>query len=113
MGRVTLTSHQMKREKYKRLLKNLSAFLVKQKPKSSADNQQDAFSNKSIDVSGETNEKNKQQATLKVVESNSEKLKVEIIWNLKTVSSGYSNNSSKDISNPFYGSFQIAKFPRI
>ena len=94
--------HQTKSEKNKRLMKNLSAFLVKSKRKSWADNRQDSVSNKSDDVSGETNKKNKQQATLKVVVKNSEKLKGEINWTLKTVSSGYSNNSSKDISNLSY-----------
>ena len=53
-------------------MKNLSAFLVKPKPKSSADNRQDSVNNKSNDVSGETNEENKQQATLEVVVNNSE-----------------------------------------
>ena len=63
MGRGALTSHQTKSEKHKRVMKNLSAFLVKPKPKSSAGNRQDFVNNKSNDVSGETNEKNKQQAT--------------------------------------------------
>ena len=54
--------------------------MVKPKLKSSADNGQDSVINKSNDVSGETNEKNKQQATLEVVVNNSEKLKAEIIW---------------------------------
>ena len=80
MGRGSLTSHQMKSEKHKRLMQNLSAFLVKLKPKSSADNRQDSVSNRSNDVCGETNEKNKQQTTLEFVVSNSEKLKAEIIW---------------------------------
>ena len=53
-------------------MKNLSAFLVKLKPKSSADNRQGSVSNKSNDVSGETNEENKQQATLEVIVNNSE-----------------------------------------
>ena len=57
--------------------------MVKPKLKSSADNGQDSVSNKSNDVIGETNEKNKQQATLEVVVNNSEKLKAEIIWTLK------------------------------
>ena len=102
----------MESEKHKRGMKNLSAFLVKPKPKSSADNRQDSVSNKSNDVSGETNQKNKQQATLEVVVNNSEKLKAEIIWTLKTVSSGYSNNSSKDISNLFYAMFPDSKIAK-
>ena len=53
-------------------MKNLSAFVVKPKLKYSADNRQDSVSNKSNDVSGETNEENKQQATLEVVVNNSE-----------------------------------------
>ena len=99
MGRGALNSHQTKSEKHNRLIKILSAFLVKPKLKSSAD--------KSNDVSGETNEKNKQQATLEVAVNNYEKFKAEIIWTLKTLSSGYSNNSSKGISNLFYA----AMFP--
>ena len=83
MGRGPLTSHQMESERHKCLIKNLSAILVKLKPKSSADNRQDSVSNKSNDVSGEANGKNKQQATLEVVVNNSEKLKAEIIWTLK------------------------------
>ena len=90
-----------------RLIKILSAFLVKPKLKSSADNRQESVSNKSNDVSGETSEKNKQQANLEVAVNNSEKFKAEIIWTLKTLSSGYSNNSSKGISNLFYA----AMFP--
>ena len=73
MGRGPLTSHQMESERHKCLIKNLSAILVKLKPKSSADNRQDSVSNKSNDVSGEANGKNKQQATLEVVVNNSEK----------------------------------------
>ena len=72
MGRGALTNHQTKSEKHKSLMKNLSAFLVKPKLKSSTDNRQDSVSNKSNDVCGETNEKNKQQATLEVVVSNSD-----------------------------------------
>ena len=72
MGRGALTNHQTKSEKHKSLMKNLSAFLVKPKLKSSADNRQDSVSNESNDVCGETNEKNKQQATLEVVVSNSD-----------------------------------------
>ena len=86
-------------------MKNLSAFVVKPKLKYSADNRQDPVSNKSNDVSGETNEKSKQQATLEIVANNSEKLKAEIIWTLKTASSGYSSNSNKDISNHFMRCF--------
>ena len=56
----------------------MSAFLVKLKPKSAADNKQDSVSNKSNDVSGETNEKNKQQATLEVVVDKSQKLKLRL-----------------------------------
>ena len=70
-------------------MKNLSAFLVKPKPESSADNRQDSVSKESNDVSCETYVKNKQQATLEIAVNNSEKLKAEIIWTLKTVSSGY------------------------
>ena len=92
MGRGALTSHQTKSERHKCLMKNLSAFLVKPKPKSSVDNRQDSISNKSNDVSVETNDKNKQPVTLEVVVKNSEKLKAEIVWTLKTVYSGYSNN---------------------
>ena len=66
-------------------------------------------SNRSKDVSGETNEKNKQEATLEVVVNNPEKLKAGIIWTLKTVSSSYSNNSSKNISNLFYVMFPDRK----
>ena len=112
IGRGALSSHQIKSEKDKHLLKNLSAFLVKLKWKSLADNRQDSVSNKSNDVIGETNEKNKQQATLEVVVNNSGKLKAEIIWTLKTVSSGYSNNSSKDISNLFYAMFPDGKIAK-
>ena len=90
-------------------MKTLSAILAKPKPKSSADNWQDSVSNKSSDVSDETNKKNKQQATLEVVVNNSEKLKAEIIWTLKTVYSVYSNNSSKDISNTCYAMFPDSK----
>ena len=86
--------------------------MVKLKLKSSADNRQDFVRNKSNDVSGKTNEKNKQQATLEVVVNNSGKLKAEIIWTLKTVSSGYSNNSSKDISNLFYAMFPDSKIAK-
>ena len=109
MGRGAFTSHQTKSEKLNCLMKNLSAFLVKPKPKSSVDNRQDSGSNKSNDACGETNKKNRQQATLEVVMNNSEKLKTEIIWTLKTVSIGYSNNSSKDISNLFYAMFPGSK----
>ena len=59
MGRGALTSHQTKIEKRKCLMKTLSAILAKPKPKSSADNWQDSVSNKSSDVSDETNKKNK------------------------------------------------------
>ena len=107
MGRGALNSHQTKSEKHNRLIKILSAFLVKPKLKSSADNRQESVSNKSNDVGGETSEKNKQQANLEVAVNNSEKFKAEIIWTLKTLSSGYSNNSSKGISNLFYA----AMFP--
>ena len=72
-------------------MKTLSAIQAKPKPKSSADNCQDSVSNKSSDVSDETNKKNKQQVSLEVVVNNSEKLKAEIIWTLKTVYSVYSN----------------------
>ena len=89
MGRGALTSHQTKSERHKHLMKNLSAFLVKPKPESSADNRQDSLSNKSNDVSCETYAKNKLQAALEIAVNNSEKLKAEIIWTLKTVSSGY------------------------
>ena len=41
-----------------------------------------------------------------------EKIKAEIIWNLKTVSSGYSNTSSKDISNLFYAMFPDSKIAK-
>ena len=112
MGRGALTSHQTKSERHKRLMKNLSAFLVKPKPKSSVDNRQDSISNKSNDVSVETNDKNKQPVTLEVVVKNSEKLKAEIVWTLKTVYSGYSNNSSKDISNLFYAMFPDNKIAK-
>ena len=44
--------------------------------------------------------------------NNSEKLKTDIIWTLKAVSSGYSNNSSKDISNLFYGMFPYSKIAK-
>ena len=102
----------MKSEKHKCPIKNLSAFLVKPKLKSSADNGQDSVSNKSNDVSGETSEKNKHQATLEVVVNSTEKLKAEIIWTLKTVSSSYSSNSSKDISNLFYAMFPDRKIAK-
>ena len=85
MGRGALTSHQTKSEKHKCLIKNLSAFLVMPKPKSPADNRQDSVSNKSTDVSGETNEKNKQQANLQVAANNSEKLKAEFTWTLNRI----------------------------
>ena len=75
IGRGALTCHQTKSEKHKCLMKNLSAFLVMLKPKSSADNRQDSVSNKSNDVSGETIEKNKQQANLQVAVNNCKKLK--------------------------------------
>ena len=58
MRRGALTSHQTKSKRHKRLMKNLSAFLVKPKPKSSADDRQDSVSNKSNNANGETNEKN-------------------------------------------------------
>ena len=112
MRRGALTSHQTKSERHKRLMKNLSAFLVKPKPKSSVDNRQDSIRNKSNDVSVETNDKNKQQVTLEVVVNNSEKLKAEIVWTLKTVPSAYSNNSSKDISNLFYAMFPDNKIAK-
>ena len=73
-GRGALISHQTKSEKHKHIMNNLSAFLVQTKPKSPADNRQDFVSNKPNDISGETNAKNKQQATLEVVVHNSEKL---------------------------------------
>ena len=44
--------------------------------------------------------------------NNSEKLKVEIICTLKIVYSGYSNNSSKDISNLFYVMFPDSKIAK-
>ena len=75
MGRGALTSHQTKSEKHKCLM---SAFLVKLKPKSAADNKQDSVSYKSNDVSGETNDKSKQQATLEVVVDKSQKLKLRL-----------------------------------
>ena len=71
-GRGALNSHQTKSEKHNHLIKILSAFLVKPKLKSSADNRQESVSNKSNDVSGETSEKNKQQANLEVAVNNSE-----------------------------------------
>ena len=49
---------------------------------------------------------------LEVVVNNSEKRKAEFIWTLKTVSSGYSNNSSKDISNLFYAMFPDSKIAK-
>ena len=116
MWRGALTSHETKSEKHRRVMKHVSAFLVKPKPKSSADNRQDSVSNKSNDLTGETSEKNKHQTTLEVVVNSSEKLKAEIIWTLKTVSSSYSSNSSKDISNLFYAMFpdrKIAKDMRL
>ena len=94
-------------------MKNLSAFLVKPKPKSSAENRQDSVSNKSNEVSDKTNEKNKQQATLEVVVNNSEKRKAEIIWTLKTVFSGYSIIQVKTFQTYFMRCFQIARLPRI
>ena len=105
MGRGALTNHQTKSEKHKSLMKNLSAFLVKPKLKSSTDNRQDSVSNKSNDVCGETNEKNKQQATLEVVVSNSD-------LDFENHISGYSNNSGKDISNLFYMMFPDSKIAK-
>ena len=92
-------------------MNNLGAFQVQTKPKSPADNRQDFVSNKPNDISGETNAKNKQQATLEVAVHNSEKLG-DIIWTLKTVSSGYSSNSSKDICNLFYAMFPDSKIAK-
>ena len=86
--------------------------MVKLKPKSSVDNRQDFDSNKLNDVIGETNEKNKQHATLEVVVNNSEKLEAEIIWTLKTLSSVYLNNSSKDISDLLYAMFPDSKIAK-
>ena len=86
--------------------------MVKPKRKSSTDNRHDSVSNKSVDISGETNEKNKQQAILEVVVNSSEKIKAEIIWTLTTVSSVYSNNSSKDFSNLFYAMFPDSKIAK-
>ena len=111
MGRPALTSHQTISEKHKHIMNNLSAFLVQTKPKSPADNRQDFVGHKPNDISGETNAKNKQQATLEVVVQNSEKL-WDIIWTLKTVSSGYSSNSSKDIWNLFYAMFRDSKIAK-
>ena len=108
MGRAALTSHQTKSEKHKHIINNLSAFLVQKSP---ADNRQDFVSNKPNDISCETNEKNKQQATLEVVVHNSEK-RWDIIWTLKTVSSGYSSNSSKYIWKLFYAMFPDSKIAK-
>ena len=89
MRRGALTSHQTKNENYKRLMKHLSAFLVKPKLNSSANNRQVSVSNKSNVICGEINKKNKHQASLEVIVNNSEKFKAEIVWTLKTVSNGY------------------------
>ena len=68
MGRGALTSHQTKSEKQKHPMKNLSAFLVKSKPKSSADNRrQNSVSSKSNDVSGETDKKISRKQLLKLL----------------------------------------------
>ena len=44
--------------------------------------------------------------------NNSEKIKAEIIGTLTTVSSVYSNNSSKDFSNLFYAMFPDSKIAK-
>ena len=44
--------------------------------------------------------------------NNSEKRKAEILWTLKTVSSGYANNSKQDISNLFYAKFPGSKIAK-
>ena len=94
MGKAALINHQTKSKKHLIHMKNMSAFLISPKPKSSSGHKSSASDEANT---SKDNEGNKQQSTLAVIVNNSDKLKAEIMWALKSVYSGYSYNLSKDV----------------
>jgi len=62
-----------------------------------------------IDSVEEINQTSKSQTILEVVMSNSDKFKAEILWIVKSIMSGYSNNSSQDINLLFRKMFPDSK----
>ena len=92
-GKAALISHQTNSKKHLTYMKNMTAFLTSPKPKSSSGHKSSANTSKG-------NEGSKQQSTLEGIVNNSDKRKAEIIWALKSVCSGYSYNSSKDMFIP-------------
>ena len=106
MGKATLISHQSKSKKHLNYMKNMSAFLTAPKPKSSSGHKSSASNEANT---SKDNEGSKQQSTLEVIVNNSDKLKAEIVWALKSVYSGYSYNSSKDMPFLFHTMYSDSK----
>ena len=109
MAKAALISHQMKSKKHLTYMKNMSAFLTSPKPKSSSGRKSSASNEANT---SKDNEGSKQQSTLEVIVNNSDKLKAEIIWALKSVYSGYSYNLSKDITSLFHTIFPDNKIAK-
>ena len=109
MGKAALINHQSKSKKHLTYTKNMSAFLTSPKTKSSSGHKS-SVSNEAN--TSKDNEGSKQQSTLEVIVNNSDKLKAEIIWALKSVYSGYSYNSSKDMSSLFHTMFPDSKIAK-
>ena len=73
----------------------------------SAENDNDGSSNSSTHVVYQSNKL--VQPTLELVTTNSDKTKVEIIWALKCIESGYSDNSNNDMNVVFECMFPDSK----
>ena len=109
MGKAALISHQTKSKKHLIYMKNMSAFLTSLKSKSSSGHKSSASNEANT---SKDNEGSKQQSTLQVIVNNSDKLKAEMIWALKSVYSGYSYNSSKGMSSLFHTMFPDSKIAK-
>ena len=99
MGRQALVSHASGK-KYEFHDSRVQMFIkpatVKQKS-SSVDSSQSASTQSSGSQSSNDKETIAKQSTLDLVVRNSETVKAEIIWVLKCLASGYSNNSCRDL----------------
>ena len=102
MGRQSLVSHALGK-KHKELDLKVKSFF---KPK--------VIKAKDITVIApeEESSSSQTQSTLELTVTNSEKTKDEIIWAIKTVTAGYSNNSSAQISSVFQNMFPDSKIAR-
>ena len=99
MGKAALISHQTEGKKHLTYIKNMSAFLTSPKPKSSSGHKSSASNEANT---SKDNEGSKQQSTLEVIVNNSDKLKAEIIWALKSVYSLFSNSLRSNENNLIY-----------